>query len=274
MKRYTGKHTHAIILAGGKGTRLAPYTTVLPKPLLPIGDAPILDVVMRQLAYYGFTKVTLAVGYLAHLIEAVFQDGANQGVSLRYHHEEHPLGTVGPLALMDDLDECFLMMNGDVLTTLDYRALFAAHTASGNALTVATHVRTVCSEYGVLELDGHDGATRRVSGFREKPATDHSVSMGVYILDRRVCEFIPAGERFDLPDLIWRLLEVGLPVGAYGYDGFWLDIGRHEDYAQAIEDFENLKDVFLPMHSAPAVNGHNGSSVLRDQPAVATVQAA
>jgi NDP-sugar pyrophosphorylase family protein len=274
MKRYSGEDAHAIILAGGKGTRLAPYTTVLPKPLLPIGDAPILDVVMRQLCYYGFTRVTLAVGYLAHLIEAVFQDGAQQGVSLRYHHEEHPLGTVGPLAQIDDLDEQFLMMNGDVLTTLDYRALFAAHAASGNFLTVATHVRTVCSDYGVLDFDGHDGATRRVCGFREKPTIDHCVSMGVYILDRRVCEFIPAGQRFDLPDLIWRLLEVGLPVGAYRYDGFWLDIGRHEDYAQAIEDFEKLKDAFLPMQATASINRRNGSHPPTDTLAAATGQAA
>lgn len=248
----------AIILAGGLGTRLRPYTTVLPKPLMPIGDAPILEVVMRQLGYYGFTNITLAVGYLAHLIQAVFQDGARHGVSLQYHHEEHPLGTVGPLALMDNLHERFLMMNGDILTTIDYRALFAAHEAAGNALTVATHVRTVCSDYGVLDLDGQNGATRRVRGFREKPAIDHTVSMGVYVLDRRVCKYIPVGEHFDLPDLIWRLLEAGLPVGAYCYDGFWLDIGRPEDYAQAVEDFEKLKDAFLPMHAAASVGNGNG----------------
>ena len=274
MRNYSGDGAHAIILAGGRGTRLAPYTTVLPKPLLPIGDAPILDVVMRQLGYYGFTKVTLAVGYLAHLIEAVFQDGAQQGVSLRYHREEYPLGTVGPLALIDGLDEQFLMMNGDVLTTLDYRALFAAHTASDNFLTVATNVRTVCSDYGVLDFDGHAGATRRVCGFREKPAIDHSVSMGVYVLDRRVCELIPPGERFDLPDLIWRLLEAGLPVGAYRYDGFWLDIGRHEDYAQAIDDFEAHRDEFLPMRAPALINGSNGSLVPSEALAVASVKAA
>jgi NDP-sugar pyrophosphorylase family protein len=264
MTGYSSKGAQAVVLAGGKGTRLAPYTTVLPKPLLPIGDAPILDVVMRQLAYYGFTNITLAVGYLAHLIEAVFQDGAQQGVSLSYHHEEHPLGTVGPLAFIEDLDEQFLMMNGDVLTTLDYRELFAVHVASRNALTVATHVRTVCSEYGVLDFDGHEGATRRVSGFREKPATDHAVSMGVYVLDRRVCELIPAGEQFDLPDLIWRLLELGLPVGGYRFDGHWLDIGRHADYAQAIEDFEKGRDAFLPMYASNGHNGHNGHNSHND----------
>jgi len=236
----------AVILAGGKGTRLAPYTTVLPKPLLPIGEAPILDVVLRQLSGYGFGNVTLAVGYLAPLIEAVIQDGSRHGVSVTYHREDEPLGTVGPLASMDDLDSTFLMMNGDVLTTLDYEELYAAHLRSGNLLTVATHVRTVRSDYGVLELDGQNGATRRITGYREKPEFDYSVSMGVYIMDRRVCEYVPAGCAFDLPDLVWRLLEEGEPVGSYPYDGFWLDIGRHEDYAEAVTQYEQLKEAFLP----------------------------
>ena len=244
----------AVILAGGRGSRLAPYTTVLPKPLLPIGDEPILEVVIRQLALYGFSDITLAVGYLAHLIEAVLQDGSRHGVSLRYHHELEPLGTVGPLATMDHIDDAFLMLNGDVLTTLDYRAFYAAHVASGNALTLATHVRTVRSDYGVLELDGHSGATRRVVGFREKPEIDHSVSMGVYILSGHVRKYVPAGVRFDLPDLVWRLLEAGEPVGSFIYDGFWLDIGRHDDYAKAIEQYEDLKDQLLPSVVRPAAS--------------------
>lgn len=235
----------AVILAGGRGSRLAPYTTVLPKPLLPIGDEPILEVVIRQLAMHGFGNITLAVGYLAHLIEAVLQDGVRHGVRLQYHRELEPLGTVGPLAMMDHLDGSFLMLNGDVLTTLDYGKLFAAHVASGNALTVAAHVRTVRSDYGVLELDGYDGSTRRVVGFKEKPEIDHSVSMGVYVLDSRVRQYVPAGERFDLPDLVWRLLEAGEQVGSYPYDGFWLDIGRHDDYAKAIDSYEDIKHELL-----------------------------
>jgi NDP-mannose synthase len=252
----------AVILAGGKGTRLAPYTTVLPKPLLPIGEAPILDVVIRQLAGYGFRDVTLAVGYLAHLIEAVLQDGSRHGVSLTYHREDEPLGTVGPLASIDDLDATFLMMNGDVLTTLDYGELYAAHLRSGNLLTVATHVRTVRSDYGVLELDGDNGSTRRVVGFREKPAIDHDVSMGVYIADGRVRDYIPVGQAFDLPDLVWRLLEEGERVGSYAYDGFWLDIGRHEDYAEAVTQYEELKDSFVPFAAAAASNGNGGVAAL------------
>jgi NDP-mannose synthase len=239
----------AVILAGGRGSRLAPYTTVLPKPLLPVGDGPILEVVIQQLARYGFMDITLAVGYLAHLIEAVFQDGSQQGVALKYHRELEPLGTVGPLALMPEFDEAFLMMNGDILTTLDYGELYAAHVASGNLLTVATHVRTVTSAYGVLELVAGNDATRRVTGFREKPAIDHSVSMGVYVVDPSVRRYIPVGEPFDLPQLVWRLLDEAQPVGSYPYDGYWLDIGRHEDYARAMDEFEEMKDVFLP--SAP-----------------------
>jgi NDP-mannose synthase len=244
----------AVILAGGRGSRLAPYTTVLPKPLLPIGDEPILEVVIRQLGLYGFNDITLAVGYLAHLIEAVLQDGSRHGVSLRYHHELEPLGTVGPLATMDHLDDAFLMLNGDVLTTLDYSAFYAAHIASGNALTLATHVRTVRSDYGVLELGGNAGGTRRVVGFREKPEIDHSVSMGVYILSGHVRKYVPANERFDLPDLVWRLLEAGEPVGSFVYDGFWLDIGRHDDYAQAIDRYDDLKDQLLPSLDRPAAS--------------------
>ena len=241
----------AVILAGGRGSRLAPYTTVLPKPLLPIGDEPILEVVIRQLGAYGFCDITLAVGYLAHLIEAVLQDGSEHGVTLRYHHELEPLGTVGPLATMEHLDDPFLMLNGDILTTLDFAAFRAAHIASGNALTVATHVRTVRSDYGVLDLGEHSGAVRRVVGFREKPEIDHSVSMGIYMLSARVRDFVPAGERFDLPDLVWRLLEAGEPVGSFAYDGFWLDIGRHDDYAKAIEQYEDLKYELVPTFDRP-----------------------
>jgi NDP-mannose synthase len=255
---------HAVILAGGRGTRLGPYTTVLPKPLLPIGDGPILDVVLRQLAMQGFSEITLAVGYLAHLIEAVFNDGSELGVSLRYHREAQPLGTVGPLATMDDLDETFLVMNGDVLTTLDYNDLYEAHVAAGNMLTIATHVRTVKSDYGVLEVNGDTGPTRQVTGFREKPEIDHTVSMGVYVLDRRVCEHVPCDRPFDLPELVWRLLELGERVGAYRYDGFWLDIGRHEDYAAAIDQYEELKPELLrevvTAGSTTAPNGNGDAS--------------
>jgi NDP-sugar pyrophosphorylase family protein len=232
--------SQAVILAGGRGTRLAPFTTVLPKPLLPIGNRAILEVVVDQLSSAGFTDVTMAVGYLAHLIEAVFKDGSEYGVDIEYRREPTPSGTAGALADFGDLDEPFLMMNGDVLTTLDYRELYEAHCEAGNLLTVATHRRSVRSDYGVLQLDGQNAATHRVTGWEEKPEHSYVVSMGVYIIDPIVSTYIPRDEPIDLPDVVVKLLEDGQPVGSYAYDGLWLDIGRHDDYALATEEYEKL----------------------------------
>ena len=229
-----------MILAGGKGTRLAPYTTVLPKPLMPIGDRAILDVVVRQLASHGYRRLTFAVGYLAHLVQAVFGDGEPWGVSIEYHEEEEPLGTAGPLALVDGLDDTFLAMNGDVLTTLDYGELFELHRRAGNAMTIATHRRKVRTEYGVLHVDGRHGDTDRVTGYEEKPELDYTVSMGVYVLEPRALAHVPSGRRFDIPDLVLALLDAGEPVGSYPFDGYWLDIGRHDDYEQALADYETI----------------------------------
>jgi NDP-sugar pyrophosphorylase family protein len=236
----------AVILAGGRGSRLAPYTTVLPKPLLPIGDRAILDVVVRQLHVAGFDDLTIAVGHLAHLIAAVFGDGAEHDVRIEYHEERTPRGTAGPLATIHNLDDTFLMLNGDVLTTLPYRTLVDAHRAAGNALTIATHRRDVHIDYGVLHHDGMAGETRRVVGYEEKPTLSYVVSMGVYALEPRVREFVPADRPFDLPDLVLALLAAGEPVGAFPYDGYWLDIGRHDDYEQAIAEFDTLLPQLLP----------------------------
>jgi NDP-mannose synthase len=236
----------AVILAGGRGSRLGPYTTVLPKPLLPVGDRAILDVVVHQLRDFGFNEITLAVGYLAHLVRAVMGDGSNHGVQINYSEEAEPLGTVGPLAEIEDLDDSFLVMNGDVLTALDYGHLLDVHRVSGNALTIASHRRVVRTEYGVLHLDDQAGNMFRLSGFEEKPEIPYVVSMGVYILEPGVLDYIEPGERLDLPDLVLRLLAGGQPVGSYLYDGYWLDIGRHEDYEKALLEFEQLRPMFLP----------------------------
>jgi NDP-mannose synthase len=243
----------AIILAGGRGSRLEPYTTVLPKPLLPVGDRAILDVVVRQLAHNGFRDLVFAVGYLAHLIEAVFADGSEHGVSIEYHHEQKPLGTAGPLASIDNLDSTFLVMNGDVLTTLNYDELFRAHQESGNLLTIATHRRVIQTDYGVLHLDGDLGDTQRVTSFEEKPEIPYIVSMGVYIAEPRVLDYIPRDERFDIPDVIERLTDAGEPVGSYLFDGFWLDIGRHDDYERVISEYEELKSELLHDESGSPV---------------------
>jgi NDP-sugar pyrophosphorylase family protein len=207
---------------------------------MPIGDKAILDVVVRQLASHGYLRLTFAVGYLAHLIQAVFGDGKPWGVSIEYVEEEQPLGTAGPLASIGGLDDTFLAMNGDVLTTLDYAELFEVHRRSGNALTIATHHRTIRTEYGVLHVDGKHGDTGRVTGYDEKPMLEYTVSMGVYVMEPSVLEHIKPGERFDIPDLVLALLDAGAPVGSYLYDGYWLDIGRHDDYEQALADYEQI----------------------------------
>lgn len=230
----------AVILAGGRGSRLAPYTTVLPKPLMPIGDRAILDVVVRQLGAHGFDRLTMAVGYLGHLIEAVFGDGEAMGVEIEYHREEEPLGTAGAFATIEGLsDDHFLAMNGDILTSLDYGEFFETHRSSGNAMTIATHDRTVRTNYGVLHLDGAEGAVRPVTGYEEKPEIGYTVSMGIYGISPQAVAHVPGG-RFEIPDLVLALLEAGLPVGAFPFDGYWLDIGRHDDYQQALVDYEQI----------------------------------
>jgi NDP-sugar pyrophosphorylase family protein len=235
----------AVILAGGKGSRLGPYTTVLPKPLLPVGDKAILDVVVHQLRDLGFTDLTLAVGYLAHLVRAVMGDGSRWGVSITYEEEVEPLGTVGPLAAIEGLDEPFIVMNGDVLTALDYAELLDLHHESGNLLTIASHRRTVRTDYGVLHMDGEAGQTRIVTGFEEKPEIPYVVSMGVYAMDPRALSYIEPGTYLDLPDLVLRLIEAGEQVGSYLFEGYWLDIGRHDDYERAIAEFGELRSQFM-----------------------------
>ncbi|MFQ3633688.1 sugar phosphate nucleotidyltransferase [Roseiflexus sp.] len=232
----------AVILAGGRGTRLAPYTTIFPKPLMPIGDKPILDIVIRQLSHYGFTDITLAVGYLSELLIAYFGDGERFGVTIRYSREEQPLGTAGPIALVDGLDEPFLVMNGDVLTTLNFQELMEFHRSGTAVTTIATYPRRVKIDLGVIEHDEHGVLTRYV----EKPTHHYRVSMGIYIFDPRALTYIPRGQRLDLPDLLMRMVHSGETVRCYPHDGYWLDIGRVDDYQQAVKDFEQNKEMFLP----------------------------
>lgn len=241
----------AVVLAGGKGSRLGPYTTVLPKPLLPLGDRAILDVVVRQLKSCGFSDLTFAVGYLAHLIRAVFSDGSEHGVSIEYHVESEPLGTAGALATIGGLDETFLLMNGDVLTTLDYAELYEIHRASGNLLTIGSHRRVVQTDYGVIHVDGLQGETRRVVAYEEKPEIPYTVSMGVYVAEPEILDYIAPGEHLDMPEVVLKLIEAGEPVGSYRFDGFWLDIGRHEDYERAITEYDQLKALLLREGDAP-----------------------
>jgi NDP-mannose synthase len=230
--------TKTVVLAGGRGMRLAPYTSVLPKPLMPVGDRSILEVVVGQLEEAGIVEIHLSVGYLAHLIKAVFENRENGHVKITYVHERDALGTAAPLRLIEDLDSTFMVMNGDVLTTLDYRELIKYHREQGNLLTIATHKRSIKIDYGLMHLD----VTSRVRGFEEKPEIVSPVSMGIYVMEPQVLDYIPAGAYFDFPDLVHALLADERRVGAYMYDGLWFDIGRQEDYERAIDAWTKNSD--------------------------------
>jgi NDP-sugar pyrophosphorylase family protein len=228
----------AIILAGGQGRRLAPYTSVLPKPLMPVGDQAIVEILIEQLAQHGIRRITLCVGHLSHLIEAVL-DGNNRGdVIIDYVREPEPLGTAGPLRLVEGLTDTFLMMNGDLLTDLDYGALIAFHRRAGNVVTIATCERKTIIDYGVLHVETTEAGIPRVTRYDEKPELSLTVSMGIYVMEPAVLDYIPPGHYFDFPTLVQKLLRVGEPVDAYPFDGFWLDIGRRDDYEQALEAWE------------------------------------
>jgi NDP-mannose synthase len=232
----------AIILAGGKGRRLLPYTTVLPKPLMPIGDYAILEVILRQLKHAGFKKVTISTGYLHELIFAYINSNKTLGLKITYAHEDTPLGTIGPLRLIKKLDDNFLVMNGDILTDLDYSALIEAHKKQKAIATVATYQRDTYIDFGVLEKNKDN----RIIAFREKPTYHFDVSMGVYVFSKKILDYVPENMPFGFDQLMYALTENKAPVLSYPHDGYWLDIGRPDDYARSIEEFDKYKDRFLP----------------------------
>ncbi|MGI8335391.1 sugar phosphate nucleotidyltransferase [Actinomadura scrupuli] len=232
---------HAVILAGGKGVRLRPYTTTLPKPLVPIGDQyAILEIVLGQLARQGFRSVTLAIGHLGHLIRAYVSDGSRWGLRVDYAMEDSPLGTIGPLLTMPDLPPEFLVMNGDILTDLDYADLLGTHRASGGPLTVATYRREVRIDFGVLTT--REG---EVVEFSEKPTLDYRVSMGVYGLSRKVLARYTPGLPLGFDELVVDLLADGSAPREYRFDGYWLDIGRPDDYDRANAEFDGLRTALM-----------------------------
>jgi len=230
-----------VILAGGKGVRLAPLTEVIPKPLVPLGGMPIMEIVIRQLAAQGFRRVTLAVGYLSELIQAYFGDGSRWGVSIDYSQEKDPLGTAGSLSLIPGLTDTFMVMNADILTNLNYRDLVSHHRAQKCWATIGAYERQVKIDLGVIIKDG-DG---RIKDYLEKPTSSHLVSMGVYVFEPQVLDFINGPTYLDFPDLMKRLLGAEKPVSYYSFAGYWLDIGRHEDYRQANQEFESQSTLFL-----------------------------
>ena len=234
---------HAVILAGGKGTRLRPFTITLPKPLVPIGDeSSVLEIVIRQLAHQGFESATLAIGHFAELIEAYVGDGSQWGMAIDYARENEPLGTMGPVVqVADRLPEHFLVLNGDTLTEMNYARLLDAHAASDAPITVATARRETRVEFGVLDVE--DG---RVTGFREKPSIGYTVAIGAYAVSRATLQRYPSGAALGFDQLMRDLLDRGERPASFDFSGFWLDIGRPEDYDRANVEFEAIRARLLP----------------------------
>jgi NDP-sugar pyrophosphorylase family protein len=247
---------HAVILAGGKGSRLRPYTTALPKPLVPIGDShAILEIVMHQLSAYGFASATLAINHLGQLIRAVVGDGSRWGIRVDYAEENVPLSTVGPLfGLKKWLPEQFLVMNGDILTDLNFAHLLAEHDRSGAPLTVATAPRTTRIDFGVLDV-----VDDKIMGFTEKPSLIHRVSMGVYGMSRETLQPYPEGRKLGFDRLVLDLIDRRSPPATYHYDGFWLDIGRPDDYDEANRRFATLQGLLLPERLASNIGPAAGA---------------
>ena len=242
------KEIEAIILAGGKGTRLRPYTVSIPKPLVPLGDEPIIEILLEQLEACGIRRVHLALGHLANLIKAYFeQTGTQRRMEILYSFETKALGTVGPVKQIPLVTDTFLVLNGDLLTTMSFEDLIAAHRRRGCIATLAVHTRQVVMDYGIVEVSSDS----RIVGHREKPSLEVKVGMGVYAFDRRVLDHIPAGEKFDIPDLIQALLRAGEPVAAYESDDYWMDIGRPDDYEIAHRDYTTSPERFRPSRRGP-----------------------
>lgn len=231
----------AVILAGGKGTRLRPYTVVLPKPLMPLGEYPIMEIVVRQLAKDGFEHITFAVNHQANLIEAFFGDGSKWGIKIDYSLEHKPLATMGPLNLIKDLPDNFLVMNGDILTDLDFSAFYEKHVSGDHIFSISAYHRNHVVDYGVLDVN--DKST--LVGFREKPMMSYLVSMGIYMVSRDVLEYIPNDKAYGFDTLMYDLLAAEKNVQVESFEGYWMDIGRPDDYMQAIDDFAEKRLEFL-----------------------------
>jgi NDP-sugar pyrophosphorylase family protein len=232
---------HAVILAGGRGTRLRPYTVVLPKPLMPIGEYPILEVIVRQLVSHGFNRITMSVNHQYELIKAFFGDGSKWNIAIDYSLENYPLGTMGPLRLIPDLPENFLVMNGDILTDISFSSFFNRHVKENSLFTISSYKREQLIDYGVLDIDQN----KNLISFTEKPRMSYEVSMGIYMLSKKILTFIPEGVSYGFDKLMLDLLGTKNSVRVEKYEGYWLDIGRPDDYMQAIEQFESMKDRFI-----------------------------
>lgn len=235
----------AVIMAGGKGTRLQPFTASFPKPLMPLGDMPVLELLLNQLRNAGVKQVFLAVNHLHHLIRSFCGDGSRFGLEIEYSLENSPLGTAGPLAaVIDRLDENFIMTNGDLLTTLDIGRMVKTHLGKKSDATIGVYQREVKIDFGLVETD----VEMRLLGYKEKPTYHHLVSMGLYVLGRdAVRPHLKQDTYLDMPDLVKRLVADGRDVRCHKQEEcFWLDIGRPDDYSLAQKMFEEQRELFLP----------------------------
>ncbi len=230
-----------IILCGGKGKRLKPYTTILPKPLMPIGDIPILEIVIRQLIKFKFNHITLAVNHQARMIESFFGNGSRWGAKIDYSLEDKELSTMGPLKLIKDLPNNFLVMNADVLTDLNYKKFFNYHLKNQNLFTISSHIRNEMIDYGVLIR----GNKNNLKAFKEKPVEEFMVSMGIYAVNKKILDFIPKNKKFGFDNLMNKLLSKRINISFKIHNKSWLDIGRPEDYLKATEIFQKKKKSFI-----------------------------
>jgi NDP-sugar pyrophosphorylase family protein len=232
----TGSGRTAVILAGGLGSRLRPYTVVLPKPLMPVGESPILEVIIKQLARDGFRRIILAVNHQADLLRAYFGDGSRLGVEISYSLETMPLGTMGPLRLMPSLPEHFIVMNGDILCDLDFNAFYEQHVNEDRLFSIAASEREQLIDYGVLGYENGE-----LISFTEKPRSTYLVSMGVYCVSRRALDWIPQDKAFGFDQLMLSFLAEKHKVRVQPHSGYWLDIGRPDDYFRAVDEWPKLK---------------------------------
>lgn len=230
----------AIILAGGKGTRLKPYTISLPKPLVPVGEMPILEIIIRKLTRSGFDHITITVNHMAEIIRAFCGDGSKWGTHIDYSLEEKPLSTMGPLKLINDLPDNFLVMNGDVLTDLDLEQFYNTHVTEQNIFTVSAFARDQKVDYGVLEVADDN----KLVNFVEKPTTRYNVSMGVYMASKKILDYIPENQLYGFDHLMLDLIKFKQPASVKIHSGYWLDIGRPDDYEKACLDVEENKISF------------------------------
>ncbi len=226
----------AIILAGGKGTRLKPYTVSLPKPLVPIVDKPIIEIIIQQLVKNGFDHITLTINHMADIIKAFCGDGSKWGVLIDYSLEDKPLSTMGPLTLIPDLPDNFLIMNGDVLTDLSFSSFYDTHVQSENIFTISSFEREHINNYGVLEV----GKGNKLTGFLEKPSHKFEVSMGIYMANKEILNYIPENTAYGFDNLMYDLLASKKAVNVMKHSNYWLDIGRPDDYEKAANDYNKI----------------------------------